>query len=512
MQLHDFLIYDRIYIQCHDNPDADAIGSAFGLYSYFKAQGKDVRIIYSGRNRIQKSNLVLMVEKLSIPMEYFDTEKDEIPADALLITTDCQYGAGNVKHIDAGHVAIIDHHQVEIDNVPESLIRPGLGSCSTIVWELLKEENFDFEANENVGTALYYGLYSDTNQLSEIRNPLDMDMRDEIRHNESLIFLFRNSNLSLQELEVAGVAMINYRYDEDHHFGVVQTEPCDPNILGLISDFLLQVDVVQTCLVYNENPDGYKISVRSCVREVNAGELAGFLTEGIGSGGGHFEKAGGFVSKSLFEKKMEAAGEDLDIDAFFHGRMKEYFESFELVYADRYEADLSTFDLYSKNNIPVGFVKTAEILPVGTQITVRTMEGDMDLTVEEDLYIIIGVKGEVYPNRREKFEQNYEVLEGDYDYETSVLSPDYVPTLKNREDGSSVPITEYAKRCIPTGTVYIYAKELERGAKVFTAWDTGRYMLGKPGDYLVVRREDLRDIYIAERDVFKRTYTKMSEE
>lgn len=34
MMLEELLGYDRITIQCHDNPDADAIASGFGLYCF----------------------------------------------------------------------------------------------------------------------------------------------------------------------------------------------------------------------------------------------------------------------------------------------------------------------------------------------------------------------------------------------------------------------------------------------------------------------------------------------
>lgn len=32
MKLKELLHYDNIVIQCHDNPDADAIASGYGLY------------------------------------------------------------------------------------------------------------------------------------------------------------------------------------------------------------------------------------------------------------------------------------------------------------------------------------------------------------------------------------------------------------------------------------------------------------------------------------------------
>ena len=61
--------YRDIVIQCHDNPDADAIASGYGIYLYLKDHGKDSRLIYSGSPAIRKSNLVKMVDVLEIPLE-----------------------------------------------------------------------------------------------------------------------------------------------------------------------------------------------------------------------------------------------------------------------------------------------------------------------------------------------------------------------------------------------------------------------------------------------------------
>lgn len=114
MKLKDLESYRDITIQCHDNPDADAIASGFALYAYFQSMGKQVRLVYAGRNRIRKSNLLLMVDKLNIPITHVE---EEAKAAELLLTVDCQYGAGNVTRLPAQEVAIIDHHQTEITNV-----------------------------------------------------------------------------------------------------------------------------------------------------------------------------------------------------------------------------------------------------------------------------------------------------------------------------------------------------------------------------------------------------------
>ena len=494
MRLRDFLKYDNIVIQCHDNPDADAIASGFGVYWYFREQGKQVRFVYSGRNLIQKSNLVLMVSELQIPIEYVENiEKPD-----LLINVDCQYGEGNVTRFEAKEVAVIDHHQVSVTLPKLNDVRSNLGSCSTVVKELLEEEGIDVNSDKMLATALYYGLMTDTNNFTEISHPLDKDLRDDVLFERSMIVRFRNANLSLKELEIAGLALIGYDYNEQYRYAVVEAKPCDPNILGIISDLVLAVDSVETCLVYSVMPFGVKLSVRSCVKEVKASELAEFITAGIGSGGGHLEKAGGFIQKELLDKAYPQID---DMKAFFKCRMNDYFRDIVIIYAKAYAIDISGMQEYIKQKLKSGYVEGTDIFPAGTKITVRTLEGDLDVEIQDNLYVMIGIHGEIYPNTKEKFEKSYKRLSEPY-----IFEGEYQPTVKDSMDGKSISIVPYAKTCISTGDVYVYAKQLEHRVKVFTAWDDEKYMLGKEGDYLAVRKDDMHDIYIIEKNIFQKTY------
>ncbi len=507
MILSELCKYNQIIIQCHDNPDADSLASGYGLYCYFQKKGKNVRLVYSGSREIHKSNLRLMKDELNLPVEYIRPGTCEMKGDdSLLITVDCQYGSGNVTGIISDNVAVIDHHQLEKEARPMSIINSNLGSCSTLVWKLLKEEGFDLEECEHLGTALYYGLFMDTAQFSELYNPLDMDMREDVTFDKSLITRFRNANLTLEELEIAGIALIKYNFNEDYRCAVIKAQPCDPNLLGLISDFLLQVDVIDSCVVFNEVNDGYKFSVRSCVPEVNANELAGYLSEGIGSGGGHYEKAGGFVSLRLYEDNYGS----LPPETYFNLRMKKYFDSYELIYAENYEADLTAMCRYVKRRLPQPFVQMSELLPEGTPITLRTLEGDMDMTVTHDLYIIMDAKGNAYPMHRKNFEEKYQVLEDTVKWRDSLQKIEYAPMIKNRNNGKALLLTKYAHSSIPTEEVTVYARSLDKGVKVFDIDEENRYMRGEPGDYLVIRCDDPKVISVVEKDLFPKSYEMLS--
>ena len=41
---------------------------------------------------------------------------------------------------------------------------------------------------------------------------------------------------------------------------------------------------INVCLAYYTSPEEVKFSVRSCVKEVHANELAAFIADGIGGG------------------------------------------------------------------------------------------------------------------------------------------------------------------------------------------------------------------------------------
>ncbi len=499
LALHELDKFNDIVIQCHDNPDADSLASGFALYLYLDFIGKNPRFVYGGRNPISKSNLLLMIHDLHIPIEHLSGEMHP----ELLVTVDCQYGESNVEHIDADNIAVIDHHQVS-DTLPElSEVRSSYGSCSTIMYELLQKENVDINDHEELATALYYGLLTDTGGFTEISHPADKDLRDFAIFNQADIIKFRNSNISREELFIAGDALKHADYHLDGRYAIVRSEPCDPNILGIISDMLLEVDTVDTCVVYCILPFGVKVSVRSCIKEVKACEMAEFIAEGFGGGGGHLVKAGGLLKKELLLK--DGIGYDAQsISRLISERTESYFKDIEIIYARQRRIDINQLKHYVKKETRMGYIRATDVAKTGESITIRTMEGDVDVVVESGLYIMIGIDGEVTLSTRDRFETEYYEDNAPY-----VFPGEYEPVAVSVPTGLRIALLPYAHSCVTSGGAGIFARQIDHRVKLFSYYDEDRYSLGRPGDYLAVRADDMHDVSVISRDLFDRIYERV---
>ncbi|SKC08333.1 nanoRNase/pAp phosphatase, hydrolyzes c-di-AMP and oligoRNAs [Lachnospiraceae bacterium] len=499
MELKELLKFDDIVIQCHDNPDADALSSGYALYWYFKHHGKKVRFIYRGRNPVNKSNLRIMIDELNVPVSY---EPDFSEKPKLLITVDCQYGQKNVTTTEASNVAVIDHHNFVKEPACPFEIRNKLGSCATLVWDMMKNEGITVDDEPLLSTALYYGLYTDTNHLSEVSHPLDRDMIDELSVQKSVITKMNNSNISMDELLIVGRAILKNEYDEDNKLLILKTEACDPNILGVVSDFSMETDTVDVCVAYYIRPEEVKFSVRSCIKEVHANELAAFIADGIGGGGGHIYKAGGMIRPEAIPEQGEQGIEEL-IDDLIRKRLQSYFDKYEIIYAEKTVLDTTDMEKYEKLPQELGVVKLTDIFPVGTTVEIRTLEGDIGVKIDENVYLMIGVEGEIYPIKKEKLEKSYILKDKPY-----VKEFEYRPKIKNLQTEESRTVLSFARTVLSTVSTAIYARPLTKSVKLFTAWDTEKYYSGEPGDFIAVREDDPHDIYVIRKDLFSKLYHK----
>jgi phosphoglycolate phosphatase len=166
---------------------------------------------------------------------------------------------------------------------------------------------------------------------------------------------------------------------------------------------------VDICVAYYVSSGEVKFSVRSCIKEVHANDLAAFLAEGIGGGGGHVTKAGGTIRPEKLLALNGGEEEDLENIANyeFKSRLEEYFSLYTVLYARETTLDTSDMKMYEKKQQRLGYVELSQVFPLDPGVMIRTLEGDINLRIEKDIYLMIGIEGEVYPIKKEKLESSY---------------------------------------------------------------------------------------------------------
>ena len=365
---------------------------------------------------------------------------------------------------------------------------------------MLRFEGLDVNEDTRLATALYYGLYTDTNRLTEVSHPLDRDMQDSLVVNKTVIKEMTTSNISLDELKITGRAILEYEYFDKYRYLIIQAEPCDPTILGVISDFSMETTGVDVCLAYYVSPQEIKFSVRTCTNEVHANEVASELAAGIGGGGGHLTKAGGAIRpEKLGCDNAEEIGDK--VRGIFIKRMDDYFDKYEIIYAKDTTLDTSDMKRYEKKPQHLGYVKLTDLFPINSIVEIRTLEGDVNIRLDADKYLMIGIEGEIYPITKEKLESSYMRINEPYS-----RTFEYTPCVTDVYSGEKKNVLAYAKSVVSTGTTHIYAKPLDRYVKLFTTWDEEKYYSGVPGDYIAVREDDPHDIYIISGHLFDELY------
>ena len=159
---------------------------------------------------------------------------------------------------------------------------------------------------------------------------------------------------------------------------------------------------------------------------------------------------------------------------------------------------------YERSSIVLGYVEAKQLIPAGNMAIIRTLFGDNTVEINDNTILIIDYSGNVFPISKEKFNSNYTVTRKKFRPEF-----DYVPTIKNADTGKVMQLLPLAKSCTSTGELNIFAKKISKTTKLFPYWDCEKYMLGQKGDYIAVSIENKHNVFIIEKNLFKKTYKPM---
>jgi nanoRNase/pAp phosphatase (c-di-AMP/oligoRNAs hydrolase) len=307
---------DEVFIQPHNVPDPDAIASSLGMYYLLSQRGiQKLAIVYD--QEIEKANSLRMLEMFQVPMIHA-AEAYTLGEEDWAVLIDAQKGNANITDLPTDEVAVIDHHEY-MGNMGYRFedVRPEVGSCSAIVAEYFFENNI--ELPKIVATALLYGIFMDTDNLTRGASDLDINMFYRLYRlsDIDLIVELKGNEISVKDLEFYAEAFKTVEiYDE---LGFLHLRSANDSLLGAAGDIVVSVSGVNIVIAYAQKENGVKLSVRSTSDRVKANEFIRHLVADCGVGGGHDNMAGGFIPNENLSKSRS-------LDTFLKHRAIAFYE------------------------------------------------------------------------------------------------------------------------------------------------------------------------------------------
>lgn len=289
----------------HANPDPDSLASAMGLRHLAKARlGLPSVFAYSGR--IMRAENREMVRACGIDM--VPEEELDVAGFDCLALVDTQPGFGHT-HVPAGRAVdiVVDHHvpPEPIDNgapAPFTDVRTYVGATSTLVASYLMEA--EVQIPSKLATALFYGVKTDTADLSRNASPLDERVYDFLigRVDRPALARINTPDLSPEYYRTLREALNNVRIYGDLvlcSLGRITA----PEMVAEVADLLLRLEGKTTVFCGGLVEQTYYVSLRTEL-DIDAYFLIERALDGEGSFGGHGSLAGGCIRLPSADRRV----------------------------------------------------------------------------------------------------------------------------------------------------------------------------------------------------------------
>lgn len=297
-----------LLILTHDNPDPDCLASAAAMQYLFRQRRRmSPTVAYSGI--IGRAENRAMVELLDLRPRHV-TEIDLADYRYLALIDAQPYTGNTVIPADRQVEIVIDHHPLRETTKTATFydIRVGIGATATILTEYLRLARLAFP--RDLATALLYGIRSETQDLGREAS------EDDLKAYEYLVPLADAAKLaaiSRPTLErryytQLAIALDSLSYAGRSALCSVQ-EVSDPDFVPEIADLAVRMEGIEWVLAMGGFDSRLYLSIRTNDKAGGAGSMMQRIVDGIGRGGGHGMRAGGYVDLdggSNERRKLEA--------------------------------------------------------------------------------------------------------------------------------------------------------------------------------------------------------------
>jgi phosphoesterase RecJ-like protein len=296
-------------ITTHVNPDGDAIGSEVALAVFLKKRGKEASIINHSET---PANYTFLDPNNVIHHFNSDVHAGKIrEADAIFIVDANQLSRLQsmepyVRESKAVKICI-DHHLDKDDSADIYLIDEAATATGEILYHLIHYLDDD-KIDKEIARALYTAIMTDTGSFRfpktdpEIHQIAAHLIRSGAEPPEVFQEVYEKGNLNALQLLGKALANLKTAHDGRVAYMVITRQMFEETSTkeyqtDNFTDYPMRIGGVQIGLLFNELPDGVKISFRS-KGEIPANKLAKEF-----GGNGHLNAAGA----RLFGKKLDDA-------------------------------------------------------------------------------------------------------------------------------------------------------------------------------------------------------------
>jgi len=289
--------YSSITILSHLNPDADALGTALGIYALFATdKQKKVEIVNASTALPPQLDFLPNFKKIKHHMDY---------SDSLIISCDC--GSIDRLGFELGgrDILNIDHHRSNTEYGSINVILPEYASSSQVAFELFEKL---YTINASSATCFYTALLSDTRYFTTSVNEkvffvaqklLSLGAKSDVvsfnltqRRPLSSFRILEKALASLSLTQDAKVATLMVTKEEIHNTGATV-----PDMEG-IADYAKSLATVEVALFAMELENGIRISLRS--KHVDISEVAKAF-----NGGGHKMSSGFTLDRKTCKDSLQ---------------------------------------------------------------------------------------------------------------------------------------------------------------------------------------------------------------
>ena len=289
-----------IFLQ--DNPDPDAIASGLTLKHISKFYDVESNIYYGGDISHQKNKTLINLLNIDLIKAKTKEEVMQIVKSAGKIALiEASIPSKNNILPEEGVIPnlIFDHHQVDMSSVKGDFIdiQPKIGATSTIMTKYIRQLNI--KPTSQLATALLYGIRTDTNGFTRNTTSDDLSAASYLSPlvDVSILNQLESPPMSLETLDIIGRAIRNREIRGSYLASFVDFIN-ERDALPQAAEMMLQLEGVNTVLIFGINEDKVQLSARSRDTRVNLGLL---LQSAFGklNSGGHATMAAGTINLGI---------------------------------------------------------------------------------------------------------------------------------------------------------------------------------------------------------------------